>query len=96
MSPALKVPKDDIARMMLLEALASFKATPLGSFPQEVLDLVSRSRDQADALSDRILASNSLSDASIDQEIRAVCGTLGSLTAAMRPPGAINAGEGGR
>lgn len=30
---ALKVPKDDFARVMLLEALASFKATPLDSFP---------------------------------------------------------------
>ena len=30
---ALNVPEDDISRVMLLEALASFKATPLASFP---------------------------------------------------------------
>ncbi|GEP62185.1 hypothetical protein [Reyranella soli] len=35
--------------VMLLETLASFKAVPLASFPHEVLYLVSRSRDQADA-----------------------------------------------
>jgi hypothetical protein len=92
---ALNVPEDDISRMMLLEALASFKATPLASFPSKVLNLVSRSRDQADALSDRILASNSLSDPSIDIEIRAVCHTTGSLAAAMRPPSPSNGGETG-
>jgi len=87
---ALKAPEDDIARTMLLEALASFKAIPLASFPHEVFDLVGRSRDQADGLSDRILASSSLSDPSIDDEIRAVCNTLGSVAAAMRPPSAVN------
>src|SRR5688572_22600843 len=87
---ALKVPEDDMSRAMLLEALANLKATPLASFPQDVLELVERSRDQADALSDRILASNSLSAPSIDQEIRTVCHTLGFLAAAMRPPSAIN------
>ncbi len=56
---ALNVPKDDIARVMLLEALANFKATPLASFPQEVVDLVGRSPDRADALSDCILATKS-------------------------------------
>jgi hypothetical protein len=91
---ALKVPKDDMSRVMLLEALAGLKAPPLASFPEKVLDLVERSRDQADALSDRILASNSLSDPSIDQEIRAVCHTLGFLAAAMRPPSDVNAAEG--
>ena len=91
---ALKVPGDEMSRVMLLEALASFKAIPLGSFPPAVLDLVGRSRDEADALSDRILASNSLSDPSINHEIRTVCHTLGSLAVAMRPPSAINAGGG--
>jgi len=91
---ALRVPKDDMSRVMLLEALAGLKATPLNSFPQEVLDLVERAREQADALSDRILASKSLSDPSIDQEIKAVCQTLGSLAAAMRPPSGVNAPEG--
>lgn len=91
---ALKGPKDDMSRVMLLEALANLKATPLASFPQDVLELVERSRDQADALSDRILASNSLSAPSIDQEIRVVCHTLGFLAAAMRPAGDINAGGG--
>ena len=84
---ALRVPEDDMSRVMLLEALAGLKATPLASFPQKVFDLVERSREQADVLSDRVLESNSLSDPSIDQEIRAVCHTLGSLVAAMRPPG---------
>lgn len=92
---AVKFPEDDMSRVMLLEALAQFKATPLASFPHKVLDLVGRSRDQADALSDRILASDSLSDPSIDHEVRAVCETLGSLSAAMRPPSAINAGGSG-
>jgi hypothetical protein len=90
---ALRVPKDDMSRVMLLEALANLKATPLASFPQKVFELVERSRDQADALSDRILVSNSLSAPSIDQEIRVVCHTLGFLAAAMRPPSAINAGR---
>jgi hypothetical protein len=58
-------------------------------FPAKVLDLVNRSRDQADALNDRVLASDSLSDPSI-RKIRAVCHTAGSLAAAMRPPGAGN------
>lgn len=88
---ALRVPNDDMSRVMLLEALANLKATPLDSFPQDVLELVERSRDQADTLSDRILASNSLSAPSIDQEIRVLCHTLGFLAAAMRPPSAINA-----
>lgn len=88
---ALKVPQDDMSRVMLLEALAALKATPLNSFPQEVLSLVERAREQADALSDRILASNSLSDPSIDQEIEAVCHTLDSLAAAMRLPSDVNA-----
>jgi hypothetical protein len=91
---ALNVPKDDMSRVMLLEALAGLKATPLNSFPQEVLDLVERAREQADALSDRVLASNSLSDPSIDQEMRAVCHTLDSLESAMRPPSDVNAAEG--
>lgn len=91
---ALKVPKDDMSRVMLLEALANLKATPLNSFPQEVLDLVERAREQADALSDRILESNSLSAPSIDQETRAVCYTLGFLAAAMRPSSVINADRG--
>ena len=65
-----------MSRVMLLEGLAGLKATPLNSFPEEVLDLVERSREQAVALSDRILASNSLSDPSIGQEIRQVCHTL--------------------
>src|SRR5918994_2763379 len=91
---ALNVPKDDMSRVMLLEALAGVKSTPLASFPEKVLDLVERLRDQADALSDRILASNSLSDPYIDQEIRAVCHTFGSLAAAMRPPSDVNAAEG--
>jgi hypothetical protein len=88
---ALNVPKDDMSRVMLLEALASLKATPLGSFPDNVVDLVERSREQADALNDRILASDSLSDPSIDNEIRAVCGTLGSLSAAMHQSSAVKA-----
>lgn len=81
---ALNDPKDDMARAMLLEVLANLKAAPLASLPHSVLDLVSRSRDQADALSDQILASNSLSDPSINDEIRAVCKTLASLVAALR------------
>ena len=92
---ALKVPKDEMSRVMLLEALASFKAIPVASFPDAVFDLVGRSRDRADALSDLILASDSLSDPSIDHEIRAVCQTVGSLAAAMRPADAVDAGSGG-
>jgi hypothetical protein len=87
---ALNVPNDGMSRTMLLEALANLKATPLASFPQHVLELVEQSRDQADALSDRILACNSLSAPSIDQEIRVVCHTLGFLAAAMRPPSNVN------
>ena len=89
---ALNVP-NDVSRVMLLKALANLIATPLASFPQDVRELVKRSRDQADALSERILASNSLSAPSIDQEIRAVCHTLDLLAAAMRPP-SVNADEG--
>ena len=51
---ALKFPKDDMSRVMLLEALASFKATPLASFPNKTFDLVRLSRDQADELSKRV------------------------------------------
>jgi hypothetical protein len=91
---ALNVPEDDMSRVMLLEALANLKATPLTSFPQNVIELVERSREHADALSDRILASNSLSAPSIDQEIRALCHTLGILAAAMRPPSDVNAAGG--
>jgi len=87
---AVNFPSDDIARTMLLEALTSFKATPLALFPPKVVDLVSRSHDQANALTNRILASNSLADPSIDLEIRAVCDTLSSLAEAMRLPGAAN------
>lgn len=47
---ALNYSSDDKARMMLLEALASFKATPLSVFPARVVDLANRSREQADAL----------------------------------------------
>jgi len=91
---ALKFPKDDMARVMLLEALTALKATSLGSFPEKALHLVERSREQADALSDRILASNSPADASIEQQIEALCHTLDSLAAAMRPPSDLN-GAGG-
>ena len=91
---ALTVPKDDMSRVMLLEALAGLKGTPLNSFPQQVVDLVERSCEQADVLSDLILASNSLSDPAIDEEIQAVCSTLGSLAAAMRSPGDVNGAEG--
>ena len=90
---ALNGPQDDRSRVMLLKALANLLATPLASFPQNALGLVERSRDQANALSDRILASNSLAAPAIDQEIRAVCHTLDILAAAMRPP-SVNAGEG--
>lgn len=90
---AVKSPTDDVARMMLLEALASFKATPLAPFPAKVVEMVSRSHDQADALTDRILASTSLSGPSIDHEIRAVCDTLSTLAVAMRLPGAVNDDE---
>jgi hypothetical protein len=82
---ALSVPKDDISRVMLLEAFVSLKATPLASFSPNVVDRVERSREQADALSDRILASNSLSDPSIHTQIRAICDTVASRSAAMRP-----------
>jgi len=92
---AVNFPSDDIARMMLLEALASFKAMPLALFPPKVVDLIGRSHDQADALTDRILASNSLADPSIDHEIRAVCDTLSSLAVAMRLPSAVNDDERG-
>jgi hypothetical protein len=91
---ALRVPQDDMSRVMLLEALAGLKAMPLNSFPEEVLALVERAREQADTLSDRILASNGLSDPSVDQEIKAVCHTLDALVAAMRPPSHVNAAEG--
>jgi len=92
---ALTVPKDDMSRVMLLEALAGLKATPLNSFPPNVVELVARTCDQADALSDRILASNSPSAPSIDQHIQAVCHSLGLLAAAMRPPSDINGAGGG-
>ena len=93
---ALKVPKDEMSRVMLLEALSSFKAIPVASFPEAVFDLVGRSRDHADALSDLILASNSLADPSIEREIRAVCHTVASLAAAMRPATAVHSGSGGQ
>jgi hypothetical protein len=81
---ASKAPADETSQVMLLEALARLKATPLATFPEDVIDLVKRSRDAADALSDRILASNGLSDPSIRHELLAVCDTLGSLASAMR------------
>jgi hypothetical protein len=63
--------------------------------PRAFLEVVGWARDRADALSDLILASDSLSDPSIDHEIRAVCQTVGSLAAAMRPADAVNVGSGG-
>jgi hypothetical protein len=93
---ALKVPEDEMSRVMLLEALASFKAIPVASFPDAVFDLVGRSRNHADALSDLVLASKSLADPSIALEIRALCDVVGSLAAAMRPATAVHAGPGGQ
>jgi hypothetical protein len=86
---------DDMSRVLMLEALANYKAVPLTLFPPAVLDLVKLSHDQADALNDRILASRSLSDPRIEREIRAVCNTLDSLGEALRQPSAVIAGDGG-
>lgn len=91
---ALSAPTDDMARINLLEALATFKATPVAAFPTTVLDLVTRSHQQADALSDRILSSNNLSDPMIDADIRSLCVTTSALAAALRPSDSITAGEG--
>ena len=85
----LRDPRDDVSRALLLEALAEYKTVPLVSFPVAALDLVKLSHAQADALSNRMLASNSLSDPSIDHEIRAVCRTLESLTAALKDPASV-------
>ncbi len=82
----LRDPRDDLSRAVLLEALAHYKAVPLASFPASVLDLVKISHDQADELSNRILASGSLSDPWINQEVRAVCRTVGSLATALKDP----------
>ena len=85
----LRDSRDDVSRALLLEALASFKAVPLTSFPATVLDLVKASRDHADKLSNGILESRTLSDPMIDHEIREVCHSLGCLAAgltnALRP-----------
>ena len=86
----LRNSRDDVSRALLLEALASFQAVPLASFPTAVLDLVKASRDHADKLSNGILESRTLSDPMIDHEIREVCQSLGSLAAALakaRRPG---------
>lgn len=80
----LRDPRDDLARAALLEALASYTAVPLASFPDDVLDLVEKSHEQADALGNRILAGESLSDPWIDQEVRAACSTVASVAAASR------------
>jgi len=82
----LRDPRDDLARAVLLEALAGYKAVPLVAFPDTVLDLVRISHDQADELSNRILASGNLSDPWIDQEVREVCRTVSSLAAALKDP----------
>lgn len=82
----LRDPRDDMSRALLLEALAKFSTVPLASFPTAALDLVQLSRAQSDALSNRILASNSLADPSIDDEMRAVCHTVASVAAALKDP----------
>ena len=76
--------KDDLSKALLLEALDNFRATPLASFPHEVLDLVRQSHDQVDELSARILASDSLSSPLVDHDIRAVCRSLDYLARALR------------
>lgn len=80
----LRDPRDDLARAVLLQALASYTAVPLASFPDAALPLVKKSHDQADTLSSRILASESFSDPRINQEARAVCSTVASVAAALK------------
>lgn len=78
----LSDPGDAGSRALLLEALATYNAVPLASFPTAVRDLVTTSRDQADALCVRILETSS--GASIVSETENVCHTLGSLGEALR------------
>ncbi|WP_147157006.1 hypothetical protein [Reyranella soli] len=91
---ALEFPQEDMARAMLLEAVASFKATQLADFPASVLELVKLSHDRADALSDRVLASDDLADPWIHHDTQSLCLLIGALAEAMRPSSAVNAGEG--
>jgi hypothetical protein len=76
-------PRDGLSRALLLEALANFKSVSLSCFPVAVFYLVKISHDRADALSDRILESNSLSDSSIEDEIGGLCHAVDSLVAEL-------------
>ncbi len=82
----LRDPKDDLVRASLLDALARYKAIPLDAFPATVIGLVRTSHEQADELSNRILASNNLSEPRIRQEAEAVCRTISSLASELTPP----------
>jgi len=77
-------PRDSLSRALLLEALANYRSVSLARLPVAVFYLIQISHDQADALTDRILASDSLSDSSIDDEIRRLCRTVDSLIAALK------------
>lgn len=76
--------------MMLLEALANFKAIPLAEFPSSVLALVKLSRDRSNVLSDHVLASDDLADATVHQATQMLCLVIGALAEAMRPTSAVN------
>jgi hypothetical protein len=80
---ALRNPEDEASRASLLEALASYKAVPVGHFPSPVQGMVAASRDQADALCVRILEITSGAAHSMDRELREMCHTLASLAATL-------------
>ena len=71
-------------RVLLLEALVTYKTVRMDCFPASVRDLVAASRAQADALCLRILETNAVSGRSIEHEVKEVCRTLTCLEAAMK------------
>ncbi|GEP61709.1 hypothetical protein RSO01_88750 [Reyranella soli] len=77
-------PQDRLSCALLLDALAHYRSSSLASLPVAAFHLVQISRDRADALSARILESDSLSDPSIDDEIRGLCHTVDSLVATLK------------
>lgn len=76
--------EDASLRRTLLEALVTYKSTPLNGFPTGLRDLVSTSRAQADALCLRILETDGGTGRSIEHELKQMCDTLTSLGDALK------------
>ena len=76
--------EDASLRRTLLEALVTYKSTPLDGFPTGMRNLVSTSRAQADALCLRILENDGGTSWSIEHELTQMCETLTALGAALK------------